>query len=78
MNGPIDPGDPDDAAIGRMIAAGEANLSLYSVEVETIRHLLSAVEALQKAGNLTSMGFAEDHCENAMVEIRRAMRSVGG
>lgn len=78
MSNTVDPKDLDDAVIGRMVEEGELNLSLFSVEVETIRHLLSAVEALQRAGNLTSMGFASDYCENAMVEIRKAMRSVGG
>lgn len=48
-------------------------------ETATLRSLANAVDALENAKRDTKRGFIHDHCENALHEIRRAMRlAIGG
>ena len=69
--------------IDEMLQSGDCTTPLFSIEnifaIETVvaRHLLDAIEALQQAGTKTNSGFVTDYCENAVQEIRKALRSCG-
>ena len=43
------------------------------MEPDTIKHLADAVTALRAAKASTKEGFCEDHCDNALAEVHRAL-----
>jgi len=63
--------------IDEMLQSGDCTTSLFFIETAVARHLLDAIEALQEAGIKTNSGFVTDYCENAVQEIRKALRSCG-
>lgn len=59
-------------------AAATADLYIFSVDTDTLRHLIDATEALQRAVVTSGCdAVVGDHCQTAMQAIRQAMRSAG-
>lgn len=50
---------------------------LHEIDIDTIKHLVNALAALQRAYNSTQNGFVADHCQTAAETIRVALRQVG-
>lgn len=48
------------------------------MEPNTIKHLADAAAALKAAKASTKEGFCDDHCDNALAEVRRALHVVCG
>lgn len=53
-------------------------VSIDNVEIEVIKDLVDALEALQHASTICNNGYIKDFCENASTHIRKAIRSAGG
>ena len=51
---------------------------LQDMEPEVLKHLADAIESLQRAHRATAHGFVADHCENALTEIKHAIRNTMG
>lgn len=54
-----------------------SNMELHDVDIEAIKHLVDALAALQAASSATMHGFVSDYCENAAVDVRKALRAAG-
>ena len=52
-------------------------LALCSIEIDSLRHAIDALAALQNAQLSTIDGFASDHLQNAADEVRKAMKGMG-
>ncbi len=53
------------------------DVELHDVEIDTIKHLVNALAALQRAYNSTSNGFVADNCCTAVDAVRIALRRIG-
>lgn len=53
------------------------NRALADLEIETARIILDAICLIKEAHRETKMGFAADHCENAVEQLKLALRSLG-
>lgn len=57
-----------------------ADLDYYGhnlIEPATLHHLADAATALMQAKAVTEHGFVSDYCDNAIREIRKAIRHFG-
>lgn len=52
--------------------------SARDIEPNVIRKLAEAADALMAASRLTRWGYVQDHCRNALDEIRKAITEACG
>ena len=53
------------------------DVELRDIDIDTIKHLVDALAALQRAYNCTLNGFVADRCQIAADSIRITLRQVG-
>lgn len=54
-----------------------SDIELHDIDINTIKHLINALDALQKAYNSTPSGFVADRCKTATDTIKIALREAG-
>lgn len=64
-----------DAVVGN--DADDQCIEIHDIDIDTIKHLVNALAALQRAYNTTPNGFVADRCQTAADTIRIALRQAG-